>query len=394
MAIVKIQGLYKVAQNIGAWSLYDISEMEEVIDQMLDVKGGKAAELYKKTLLQEHINELSMKGFLEEAELNRKKLDKLISESPEEYDNLFNMHNLNSTMMSALLEGDIEKGKEVFQQMVRECDYNYLYSVQALSHSCFNIDNIFIPFSEQEFIGLPVVDKCEALYPDDLIIRARRIGCQAFQFQRQYFEMKLDKEVLVEKVNELEIELSAMQFNGTETDEALELTWGTVMTLKLNIASKEEVESIIAEAKDILNRFSRLSMVAATCIQAVRALHTEHLKDQVSHNEVETLYRYVENNPESESVRDAFLSLLKESEDADNSDDYLSQDIIREAISTARYNPMFDSGIPEIDELFNPAYSVAEPFKRSKAKIGRNDPCPCGSGKKFKKCCIGKGIYD
>src|SRR5437868_15478192 len=21
---------------------------------------------------------------------------------------------------------------------------------------------------------------------------------------------------------------------------------------------------------------------------------------------------------------------------------------------------------------------------------GRNDPCPCGSGKKFKKCCLGK----
>lgn len=21
-------------------------------------------------------------------------------------------------------------------------------------------------------------------------------------------------------------------------------------------------------------------------------------------------------------------------------------------------------------------------------KIGRNDPCPCGSGKKFKKCCV------
>ena len=23
-------------------------------------------------------------------------------------------------------------------------------------------------------------------------------------------------------------------------------------------------------------------------------------------------------------------------------------------------------------------------------KIGRNDSCPCGSGKKYKKCCIGK----
>ncbi len=22
------------------------------------------------------------------------------------------------------------------------------------------------------------------------------------------------------------------------------------------------------------------------------------------------------------------------------------------------------------------------------AKVGRNDPCPCGSGKKFKSCCL------
>ena len=26
------------------------------------------------------------------------------------------------------------------------------------------------------------------------------------------------------------------------------------------------------------------------------------------------------------------------------------------------------------------------PITRSVAKIGRNDPCPCGSGKKSKKC--------
>jgi hypothetical protein len=23
-------------------------------------------------------------------------------------------------------------------------------------------------------------------------------------------------------------------------------------------------------------------------------------------------------------------------------------------------------------------------------KVGRNDPCPCGSGKKYKKCCLGR----
>jgi len=28
----------------------------------------------------------------------------------------------------------------------------------------------------------------------------------------------------------------------------------------------------------------------------------------------------------------------------------------------------------------------AEPIKRSEPKLGRNDPCHCGSGKKFKQC--------
>lgn len=30
---------------------------------------------------------------------------------------------------------------------------------------------------------------------------------------------------------------------------------------------------------------------------------------------------------------------------------------------------------------------VQQPFVRETPKIGRNDPCPCGSGKKYKKCC-------
>jgi hypothetical protein len=30
------------------------------------------------------------------------------------------------------------------------------------------------------------------------------------------------------------------------------------------------------------------------------------------------------------------------------------------------------------------------PFKRKSEKIGRNEPCPCGSGKKYKKCCLNK----
>ncbi len=33
-----------------------------------------------------------------------------------------------------------------------------------------------------------------------------------------------------------------------------------------------------------------------------------------------------------------------------------------------------------------PPKEAAQPVKRQQAKVGRNDPCPCGSGKKYKKC--------
>ena len=43
-----------------------------------------------------------------------------------------------------------------------------------------------------------------------------------------------------------------------------------------------------------------------------------------------------------------------------------------------------DSTLPPV-----PTASVKKPktFIREEAKVGRNDPCPCGSGKKYKKCC-------
>ncbi len=35
----------------------------------------------------------------------------------------------------------------------------------------------------------------------------------------------------------------------------------------------------------------------------------------------------------------------------------------------------------------HPAHQKIEPIVRSEPKTGRNDPCTCGSGKKYKKCC-------
>jgi len=32
-----------------------------------------------------------------------------------------------------------------------------------------------------------------------------------------------------------------------------------------------------------------------------------------------------------------------------------------------------------------------DPIRNRGQRVGRNDPCPCGSGKKYKMCCMRKG---
>jgi SWIM/SEC-C metal-binding protein len=38
--------------------------------------------------------------------------------------------------------------------------------------------------------------------------------------------------------------------------------------------------------------------------------------------------------------------------------------------------------ISDLERLLNPLTPI-----KVENKIGRNDPCPCGSGRKYKKCC-------
>src|SRR5262249_5930898 len=43
------------------------------------------------------------------------------------------------------------------------------------------------------------------------------------------------------------------------------------------------------------------------------------------------------------------------------------------------------SAVERAPEATEPAEAAA-PFVRTERKVGRNEPCPCGSGRKFKHC--------
>ena len=58
-------------------------------------------------------------------------------------------------------------------------------------------------------------------------------------------------------------------------------------------------------------------------------------------------------------------------------------------------------GLPQWEKIFDEETrkrlyreQKASGTVRKPKKIGRNDPCPCGSGKKYKKCCGKKRINE
>ncbi len=75
---------------------------------------------------------------------------------------------------------------------------------------------------------------------------------------------------------------------------------------------------------------------------------------------------------------------------ADYQDTYHKREIISifdvyEEISSWAVNDYYDSE----EDISTNNSDDGQPIKTEK-KVGRNDPCPCGSGKKYKKCCLNK----
>jgi preprotein translocase subunit SecA len=65
------------------------------------------------------------------------------------------------------------------------------------------------------------------------------------------------------------------------------------------------------------------------------------------------------------------------------------------AIPQKAVHQEFQAGIPKpvspqqavLEETKVSQQPMATTVSRTEEKVGRNDPCPCGSGKKYKKCC-------
>ena len=84
-----------------------------------------------------------------------------------------------------------------------------------------------------------------------------------------------------------------------------------------------------------------------------------------------------------------FMELIKiDFKDIDEAKEYLR--LVMNLHNNIPHYSLYGYSPNELLEMQLENSSIKE--ERKKSKIGRNDPCPCGSGKKYKNCCLNKVI--
>jgi uncharacterized protein YecA (UPF0149 family) len=74
----------------------------------------------------------------------------------------------------------------------------------------------------------------------------------------------------------------------------------------------------------------------------------------------------------------------------------LTEAILRHTtLSEMMHENVLGMALDTLPDLIQALYCIREEqprdsgmFRHLQKKLGRNDPCPCGSGKKYKKCCL------
>jgi len=152
------------------------------------------------------------------------------------------------------------------------------------------------------------------------------------------------------------------------------------------------LEKVLAQAKEAYQRkeveFGAEAMrhlEKVIYLQSIDTLWKEHLMAMDHLKEGIGLRGYGQRNPLQEYQKEGyqmFMELIEHIKE-DTIEKLYRVQIARPAevaqFEAARQQPLVLSHGEEVEEK-------QKPVKRESKKVGRNDPCPCGSGKKYKKC--------
>ncbi len=214
----------------------------------------------------------------------------------------------------------------------------------------------------QEFIHNMMRDKAEeiaAVYadtktaPDEWDIT----GLQEAVFKQFNYRLDLDEETL----------------EGLDSEDLAELIY------EKSLERYREKEALIGSAD--LREIERVFL-----LQTIDALWKDHLLSMDHLKEGIGLRGYAQQDPVIIYKKEAFVmfeDLISRIKEETLSILFRIQVQSQESLETLQRPEQQDFRLSHGEEETR----KKEPVKRKVEKVGRNDPCPCGSGKKYKKCC-------
>ena len=161
-------------------------------------------------------------------------------------------------------------------------------------------------------------------------------------------------------------EISTSEYEEKDLDSAIEYLYGRLVE---NYESK--IEDVPAE---IVNEFEK-----AITLRVIDTYWMEHINTMSHLREGIYLRGYAQENPlrayksEGYEMFDSLLALIDRQTSI-----YLLKAEVRQNVERKKVA----EGVAN-----NDSNKVKKQTPKRVAKVGRNDKCPCGSGKKYKQCC-------
>ena len=151
------------------------------------------------------------------------------------------------------------------------------------------------------------------------------------------------------------------------------------------------IKEIIKEKEAQLGRKDFFNVVRRIILQTIDMFWVDHLEAMDYLRSSVNLRAYGQRDPLVEYRKEG-LRLFHETQDS------INEQILRLIPNISEGAFVRDASQGKMQEIHNQAKSIVQnnqsntlsvPIAKS-MKVGRNDPCPCGSGKKYKKCCGNK----
>lgn len=110
----------------------------------------------------------------------------------------------------------------------------------------------------------------------------------------------------------------------------------------------------------------------------------EHLKSNI----LEIVENQLKNN-DPKCTKDTFERLISEGVSEKEAKEMIGAIVVEEIYDVMKQKEPFNEEryCNKLSKLSNGVEDDIQKLSVRSVKIGRNAPCPCGSGKKYKKCC-------